>query len=139
MYRSMKSAPFETVLREYWSNSDNYRAKWSDRAKIAVTFLEKDERWICDIGCGPDKALRKLCGADKIYLGADLKKWDDSVAECNLNVPLLPELEVLSADCVFHSGVIEYLTNVPVAVEALANSVDVFIFSYCSNDASTDR
>ncbi|SAK50560.1 Stf0 family sulfotransferase [Caballeronia ptereochthonis] len=126
-------------IRQHWAQAENFDLSWNERARMAVDFLEPQEKWVCDIGCGPVEAVRALLPPDATYLAADMKQWGPHVALCDLNLPMLPEWEMSAADVCMFLGVFEYVADLPRAMRAIAARCDTLIFSYCSTDVTSDR
>src|SRR3984957_13388529 len=139
--RSQRAVSFPSPgeLRDYWSSRDNYDDEWNGRAALAAGLIGADETWFCDIGCGPQQALRHHLPVDSTYIPVDLKQWTDEVHACNLNSLELPRDAVLAADVCFLLGVLEYVENISAAIEKLSTISDTLIISYCSTDVSQHR
>jgi hypothetical protein len=122
-----------------WFEADSFHQSWDNRAREAARLLRRDERTVCEIGCGARQALRSLLPNGSIYRPADLNKWSDDTEVCDLNAGQLPESSLLEADACFLLGVAEYINDVPKLLRDIHDRVPSLIVSYCSLETHPKR
>ncbi len=132
--KAASSAPFN--LHE----QDN--AAWKDRARIAADMVAnlplEGHRPVklADIGCGDCKFAAEI-GArmgEVLYRGFDLLPQSPEVQRYDISTEDLPE----SFDIAVLLGVLEYVEDVPAALERLRRSVRHLVVSHSVKDARPD-
>lgn len=127
------------VLKQHWGVAENFDAEWDGRAELASGFLSGNEKWFCDLGCGPRPGIRRFLPQGAVYIGADMARWSDETRHCDLNRLELPEDAVLASDVCFMLGVLEYVFDVEAALQSLSKICETLVLSYCSTDLSDER
>jgi hypothetical protein len=126
------ASPERKTLYDRWADEKTYSTGWDLRAKAAAGLL-RQERWICDLGCGM-QSLRSLIPESAIYLPADLNQWTPDTLVCELNQGMYPVRYLRMCDVCFVLGVIEYLWRPDLLFAILGEQVEVAIFSYNVTD-----
>lgn len=107
-----------------WKLSEGYH--YDERIKFMVSLIDLNKiSSIIDLGCGKQD-LRKYLPRHIKYIGYDAFKLCDTTKVIDLNKDAITD----KADCVFISGVIEFLFNIDNLIENLKKITPMFIGSY---------
>lgn len=107
-----------------WKLSEGYH--YDERIKIMISLIDLNKiSSIIDLGCGKQD-LKKYLPSHIRYSGYDAYKLCDTTKVIDLNKDIIIE----KADCVFISGVIEFLYNIDNLLQNLKRITPMFIGSY---------
>lgn len=123
-----------------WSDSAIHKQrywKWARRARFVARACRQD-RWVCDIGCGM-QALRWFLSKETIYLPADLRQWTEDTELCDLNRGQLPERALELCDVAVMIGVLYYVQDPEALFGHLSNYAEFVVFTYNPTDTHPKR
>jgi len=112
--------------RERWGSPVSYPAGWAQRSEMAARLVRDGAR-VLEIGAGTG-AFRDFVSGRCRYTGADLAPLDPAFIALDLDRDPLPEGPW---DVVVLLGVLEYLHNLPEALDKLAGATPALVMSYC--------
>lgn len=119
--------------RERWGNPGSYQRAWRERALIAAAMVP-DNVSVVEVGVGTG-SFRDLVDARCQYHGFDLAPLDERTAPLDLDSEAIGHP---GADYVVALGVLEYLSNVDVAITRICAVGQRAIVSYCYPRAGLD-
>lgn len=96
------------------------------RVRAMAHMISKNSKSVLDLGCGT-MTLREFLKPEMAYFPVDYIKRDDSVFLADFNKHEFPDVQ---ADCVFISGLLEYIKDMDWFIERVCACSQEVIFSY---------
>jgi hypothetical protein len=117
-----------------WKEIEHFDERWKKRIEIMCWYIDANDKSVIDLWCWK-MWLKDYLNSDIKYTWVDyINRWDDMIT-CDLNTETFPDI---SADTIFISWCLEYITDYVKFIWEVANRSSKVIISYCSLEDNPD-
>jgi len=113
----------------HWMKAENFPPSFQERIQCMAGFISEGMT-VMDLGCGPMR-LKTHLPARCIYYGVDYIQRDEHTLLCDFNKGEFPSLHV---DCIFCSGILEYIHDVEWFITEVCSHGRRCVLSYNTSD-----
>lgn len=136
--RAFLRRPTSSMMCSYWLPLDKHSNCWSERSFSLLQMVPESATTLLELGCGRQD-IRAEVRKRMMYQPSDLVKRSDDCIVLDLNnLNHINAMVLPSYDVVLASGVLEYVKDLPSALDWACQIADSLIVSYCSLDGLSD-
>lgn len=125
---------FKKTDRRRWADTRNLYATWEPRTKRVAALVPNNSR-VLEFGAGR-RLLERYLDPSCTYVPSDIVDRGPDTLVCDLNQRPLPDLGVNVYDVAVLSGVLEYVRDVPSALDWLTKYISVCVLTYAHTTTS---